>query len=351
MESAEQEISCKRGGVSIAAASKPAKRGSKQEPAIPQVSCILCTYQPRPDILQWAFESLAAQSLDKHCYEVILVDNNCDPPLDPSDYAAARDLPLRLVRESRQGLIHARTAGIRVSRAPILVFLDDDNRLDPNYFAEALRIAREEPEIGLFGGSAKARLEQAAARWKGRLLPYLGVRDYGSRAITSHREHWGWWEPIGAGMVARREVAEAFARFVETNAAADGLGRKGRALMSCEDSLFARLANRAGFACSYQPSLQLEHFIKKQRLHSGYLFRLLMGLGRSYVRLERIVGRSEELRPIPASELVKRLAFRLGKGGLAGLVQWAWDLGYYLELGRGSDRPSRPATQDGDGSV
>jgi len=217
------------------------KKGDKAS-----VSVILCTYNPRHDLLQWAVDSIEQQTLSKTEFELIVVDNNSDTPVSEEVVKNGRSIRLRLIREQRQGLSFARCAGITAAEADLLIFVDDDNHLDPDYLENALRIATEEPEIGLYGGIAKGVFEKDVPKWKENLLPYLGVRDYGPRPITSNNDYWGKWEPIGAGMVSRRDVAEEFVRMVEYSLVAGELGRKGESLLSGEDSLFARLANRLG---------------------------------------------------------------------------------------------------------
>jgi len=314
----------------------------------PRVSVVLCTYNPRRDLLAWSLEAIARQTLDPSDYEVVLVDNNSDPPVSLHDYRVASAMPIRLVRESRQGLIHARVAGIRATSASLIVFVDDDNYLDPHYLTRALEVAESDPDIGLFGGIARGRFEGRVARWKQPLLPFLGVRDNGPDPITSHEPYWGEWEPIGAGMVARRDVATAYVDFVDDHPTSGGLGRAGRALSAGEDTLFARVANRCGYACSYQPALSVEHYIPLARLTSRYLFRLIRGMGHSYVRLERVLGRGQAVRPLGAWQLLGRLPYRVGQEGLAGVFRWGWDVGYRAEAGVGDDgREADAATTTG----
>lgn len=134
-------------------------------------------------------------------------------------------------------------------------------------------------------------------------------------------------------MVARRDVAERFAAFVEADEGAGGLGRKGTTLMSGEDTLFARCANKLGYSCSYQPSLRLEHCLETDRLRTAYLRRLLEGHGRSFVRLERLQDRPvKPVRGVTALIfLLARLFHRVASKGRTGYVLWWWDLGYVRE--------------------
>jgi glycosyltransferase involved in cell wall biosynthesis len=306
---------------------------------------ILCTYNPNLDLLRWGLGSLMEQDLPKSQFEVIIVDNNSNPPLCEEVLQEYGPLNLRLIRESKQGLSFARCAGIAHAKGDLLIFMDDDNHLDPDFLENALQIAGMEDNIGLFGGEARAVLEEEISTWKRNFLPFLGVRNYGAESITSRNEHWGKWEPIGAGMVSRRDVAESFMHCVEHTAIAGELGRSGRSLMSGEDSLFARLANRLGYACSYQPALKLSHFMKASRFRIAYLSRILEGHGRSFVILESIAGKQMKYYGFCSScyMLLRRFLFRCKDKGLrAGFIHWFWDYGFVMESRRkASNLPER----------
>jgi glycosyltransferase involved in cell wall biosynthesis len=293
------------------------------------VSVIISTANPRMDIFQRVLDCVDEQSLPHSQYEVIIVDNNSNPPLALEDLRKDREMTLRLVREPKQGLSYARIAGIREATGELFIFVDDDNFLDSKYLEQALKIHQENPEIGAYGGISEGVLERPVGKWKTKLLPYLGVRNYGNEIITSTNDHWGHWEPIGAGMVTRRDVAEKFVELIEQVPHAGNLGRSGTALLSGEDSLFARIANRLGYACSYQPSLKLQHFIKKGRLKLGYFARLIKGHGHSYVVLQRVLGGPVEQFGWPIC--IARLGYRLKTAGLTGAMMWFWDIGYMKE--------------------
>ena len=301
----------------------------------PRVSVILCTYNPRPDLLSWALTSIQNQTLPAGDFELVIVDNNSDSPITAKHIPA--NVRCRIVRETKQGLTHARTAGIQITTAPIIVFIDDDNYLDPDYLEQALRIAAEQPWIGCFGGKARAVLEQAIPAWKSRLLCYLGVRDYGPNSITSTNDSWGEWEPIGAGMVCRRDVAERFVEWVAVLPHAKTLGRSGRHLMSGEDTLIAQAAYHLKYSCSYQPALKLSHWIKATRLRPLILARTLAGHGRSHVILLSLRGHTiprPKFQPTIA-ELFRRYRHRVRKDGLSiGTIEWFWDLGYFQQARR-----------------
>ena len=266
----------------------------------PAISVILCTYNPRRDLLQRTLAAIDAQSLPKDQIELIVVDNNSAAPLTDQDINPAGILQARLVREPRQGLAFARQLGIRESRADLIVFVDDDNILAPDYLQRALPISADNPNIGAFSGIARGLYEVGhISRSKKPLLPFLGIRDDGASPITSNVDRWGPWEPIGAGMVVRKTVAQLYCQILDSNPFAQKLDRSGDDILSGSDSLLARCAYRLNLACSYQPSLILDHFIKAARLETRYLRRLLVGHGRSYVLLHRALGKRFDSDTVP----------------------------------------------------
>ena len=116
----------------------------------PKLSVILCTHNPRQDYLERTFEGLKCQTLPKEQWEFLLIDNLSDPPLeqicDLSWHPAAR-----VVREEELGILPARVRGFRETSANLILFLDDDNVLSPNYFEEALQIGIRYPFLGAWG--------------------------------------------------------------------------------------------------------------------------------------------------------------------------------------------------------
>jgi glycosyltransferase involved in cell wall biosynthesis len=296
----------------------------------PILTVLTCTHNPRPDVLGKVLDALRKQTLPVSQWEYLIVDNNSKPALQETILNQGRGLPMRIIREPRPGVAAARRRGTAEAAADTIVMVDDDNILDSDYLQAALQISQNEPSLGAFGGVARPLLESGNAKqWQRRLLGYLGVRDFGSHVITSNRDQWGEWEPIGAGMVLRKEVARKFIEVMDDIPLAERLGHNGKGLLAGEDSLIARAAYRLGYSCSYQPRLRITHFIKRPRLKAGYLVRLLFGLGRSSIMLDTVLG-------IPSAkldfrELLRRFRNRCSQDGFAGAIIWAWDVGYFIE--------------------
>src|SRR5208337_5568979 len=113
------------------------------------VSTIICTHNPRADYLRRVLDALKAQTLPQERWELLLIDNASKEPL-----AAAWGLNwhrnARHIREDEPGLTPARLRGIKESVGELLVFVDDDNVLDPSYLETALSLAKRLQHIGAF---------------------------------------------------------------------------------------------------------------------------------------------------------------------------------------------------------
>jgi glycosyltransferase involved in cell wall biosynthesis len=88
------------------------------------VTVILCTYN-RCQSLARALESVAAQILSESVeWEVLVVDNNSSDQTGEvvQDFSGRYPGRFRYLFESKQGLSHARNAGIRAARGEIVLY-------------------------------------------------------------------------------------------------------------------------------------------------------------------------------------------------------------------------------------
>ena len=254
-----------------------------------KLSVIVCTHNPCRQKLRRVLEALRAQSLAPAEWELLLVDNR-------SDTALADEIELawhpagRIIREDRLGLTNARLRGFKEARADLLVLVDDDNLLDAGYLSQALRIANDFPKIGAFGGSVVGEFSPCAPPWFSQFeFDLLGVRPTSVDCWSNLP--WLWDStPIGAGMVMRCQVAEAYAARVNDNAAARTLDRSGVSLVSGGDSDITCCACELGFGLGRFASLSLRHLIGPERTGLPYLCRLAEGIGFSRSLLERMHG-------------------------------------------------------------
>jgi GT2 family glycosyltransferase len=98
----------------------------------PTYSVVVPTYQ-RGAALTRCLAALAAQTLERDRFEVIVVDDgSAHPPRDAVARAAA-SLDVRMIEQANAGPASARNAGARAARGAYVVFTDDDCCPDPGW--------------------------------------------------------------------------------------------------------------------------------------------------------------------------------------------------------------------------
>jgi glycosyltransferase involved in cell wall biosynthesis len=240
----------------------------------PGISVIICAHNPRPDYLSRAMDALKCQTLPIAQWELLLVDNASKEPL-----AAVWDLSWhtqgRHIRENEVGLTAARLCGIKVAAGELLVFVDDDNVLAPDYLEKASDLDQAHNCIGAFGGNVIPEFETPPESWINimwSIFAVVEVKDEqwtcgpGTSAQLS--------APCGSGMVIRKTVAQYWANLAANNPLRRGLGRKGGSLAGSEDIDMALCACHLGMAVGRFPQLRLTHLIAARRLKRDYLLRL-----------------------------------------------------------------------------
>ena len=116
------------------------------------VSLVICTWNPRLEYFRRCLEGLRAQTLPRDRWELIIVDNDSETPLETNRNEWVGWHPAgQLVHEPAPGHTNARICGIRHSTAPLIVFCDDDNIFAPDYLETAIRLAAEFPHLGVLG--------------------------------------------------------------------------------------------------------------------------------------------------------------------------------------------------------
>jgi glycosyltransferase involved in cell wall biosynthesis len=96
----------------------------------PALSAIICSPNPRPDYLRRCFDALKDQTFPRDGWELVVVGSRSDESVAARVDLSWHPAP-RIVREEKLGLTPARLRGICESRGETLIFVDDDNVLDP----------------------------------------------------------------------------------------------------------------------------------------------------------------------------------------------------------------------------
>lgn len=236
-------------------------------------SVVICTYN-RERFLPDTLGSVAAQTFPAHGFELLVVDNASTDRTAGicATFAAAHpSLIVRYVMESNQGLSFARNRGIAESTGEIVVFIDDDVFLDPDYLTLLDTHYAADAALMANGSRVQVQYEGSRPAWMSRYLePLVGRHDFGDvkRAYPAGKY------PVGCSMGFRREALRTVGGF------RTDLGRKGTSLGANEEKdFFARLRS-AGLPVAYLPDVVLTHRIDDRRLDLAYVKRQAVGVGR-----------------------------------------------------------------------
>lgn len=255
-------------------------------------SVAICTYNGEhrlPDLLS----ALLRQSTDL-AWEVIVVDNNSQ------DETAAvvktfwgqwpLTVPLSYAFEPQQGAGYARHTAIRLARAPLVGFLDDDNIPDGNWVQRAHDFAQVYPQAGAYGSHIQGLFETEPPAHFERIAAYLALTDRGPqpRPYAPSRK----LLPPAAGLVVRRQ---AWLDHVPHQQVLSG--RDGRRMLTGEDLEAVLYMQRGGWQVWYNPAMQVSHKIPTHRLQRPYLLSLFRGIGLSRHRT-RMLSFSGWQRPL-----------------------------------------------------
>ena len=104
-------------------------------PSALPASIIVATYN-RPGPLAQLLASLADQIVDRSDFEVVVVDDGSEDDATPLALRFSEALQIRAFRQDNAGVAVARQRGVERARGRIVVFLDDDMIVKPDFVAQ-----------------------------------------------------------------------------------------------------------------------------------------------------------------------------------------------------------------------
>jgi glycosyltransferase involved in cell wall biosynthesis len=216
----------------------------------------------------------------------------------------------RIIREEALGLTPARLRGIAEAQAPLLLFVDDDNVITPDYLERTMEIAKIHPNLGAWSGQVLPEFEIPPPADIEPFLHVLCIRElaadqWGNSSDTAKL-------PYGAGMCVRRNVAERYARCIASSDNRIGLDRKGNSLASSGDLDLALTSMDLGLGTGLFRDLVVTHLIPARRLTKDYILRLIedSAMGHYVFEEERQIPR-----PLVASRIDRLVAiYKLWRG-------------------------------------
>jgi glycosyltransferase involved in cell wall biosynthesis len=187
-----------------------------------------------------------------------------------------------VIREEQLGLTPARLRGIREARGDVLVFVDDDNVVHPDFLEQVLRVAEERPYLGAWSGQSHPRFEEPPPDWTRAYWNSLAIQEF-SRDTWSNLANLSASMPLGAGLCVRKFVADYYAELHAKGKRQIVLDRMGTSLVSGGDVDLATCAIDLGYGTGRFMALHLTHLMPANRMKEEYLLRLVEGISYSGV--------------------------------------------------------------------
>lgn len=223
----------------------------------PLISIVICTYN-RADLVWGAVASACSQDAGAADYEVLVVDNNSSDHTGETLAGLQRRFGhLRLCREGRQGLSHARNRGWQEARGRYVAYLDDDALIPGGWLGAALAVIKNR-QPAVFGGPYYPFYFSPQPAWF--------KNSYGSMTLGTEPRGLKAGEYLSGGnMVWQRSLLEDLGGFDPD------LGVKGEvAGVGEETQLQAMLRGQdPGAEIFYDPELYLFHLVRPGRMRLG----------------------------------------------------------------------------------
>jgi len=270
-----------------------------------KISVVICTYN-REQFLTGLMNSIVSQSMDKHYFEILFINNNSTDQTDSLCQQFIEQYPdysIRYFNESQQGLSFARNRGIREASGEFITFADDDALLAPDFLYQVCHYLDKHPDIAEVGGPVFLKYLGHIPVWRN---PYLdGLFGYFRPSLHSYQmKKKNKRYPRGSNMTFRTAVFSKCGLF---NTA---LGRIKRMLIGGEEKDIAFRILDAGENIAYIPEAIVYHLVPENRTQISFVREQALG-----------IGSSEHIRSKTNHEYPKRLFIEGLKWG-ATLLLW-----------------------------
>lgn len=246
---------------------------------------IVCTYNQEDRLLERCISSIQALKVDDFDFEVIIVDNHSDIPVNKRENILRRlgkDSKFRVINVLEQGLIHARLGGIKEAKGKYIVFFDDDNQPNVDYLLSLDALWKMYPDVGAWGpGVVKVDFVDGVEHpWMTGLAPIFQEKNNEFVEFAMIRQ-WQSCYPLGTGLSIKRSLIDYYIAGIEEGKFSL-TGRNGSSMTSGDDTQFVMTVIAQGQAAGSSPSLSLTHMITAGKLKPGYLKKLVFGTSSCY---------------------------------------------------------------------
>ncbi|KZM58714.1 hypothetical protein A3Q36_02000 [Geobacillus stearothermophilus] len=174
------------------------------------------------------------------------------------------------------GLSYARNRGIEEAKGDIIVFIDDDVEVAPNYVEEIISFFNKYPDAVCAGGKVIPVWHFEKPTWfSSEFASIIGETTYGEETrVLRFREY-----PIGCNMIFRKKI------FSEIGLFNTELGIKGDELYLGEENEICDRILKLGHKIYYLPQASVYHRVHRNKVEKGYILKRLILEGHSMARM------------------------------------------------------------------
>lgn len=234
----------------------------------PFISVVVCTYN-RLDLLTSCINSIYSQDYPKSHFELIIIDGGS---IDGTKELCKKFPQMRFVIERKFGLAYARNKGAELARGSIVAFTDDDCIVDKSWLmCLASGFTKSENIVGV--GGPVYPLSPNLIPAKIHVNAALGLFYEGNeKKLTDGL--------ITSNVAFKKEIFETI-RFNEKL----GVTRRGRLVLSGEDTEFCQKIHDSGYNLLYVPCSKVYHKIHRDRIRVSYMIKRALHSGITKTRI------------------------------------------------------------------
>jgi GT2 family glycosyltransferase len=247
----------------------------KREPMSSDIGIsVIISTRNRASYLPDCLRSLAAQLVEVP-HEVVVVDNGSEDATPELLARWCREHPeFRSTREERAGLSRGKNAGIRMARAPLLLFTDDDVVVPPDWIRSYVEFFSRHPVDTVVAGGPIIPVPEDLGSWPSwlddRALIDLGKLDHGLERELRPPDY-----VFGANMAV---PASLFSRLGLWN---EDLGNTPTDRSTYEDTELQDRVWAAGGSVWFCPDAPIQHRVSRARSSPGPILQNAFGRGRN----------------------------------------------------------------------
>ena len=298
-----------------------------------KIDIAICTWNRRRQLQRTLARLREVQVPEGHQVRLLVVNNNSHDGTEQmfADYDSP--FPLRLIHELQQGHIYARNAAVAAADGELMLWIDDDVCVGPEWLGSYIQAAARQPDNSFWGGPISVQFDDSPPAWIDAnwdlLRGCFAQRDLGETELPLADDRL----PYGANFAIRTEVQK---RFVYT----PGFGRSSRLVLGGDEIRLFQTLLEHGYRGRWVPQAKVDHIIDRHRTNSRYIHRYFVGQGIALIRSNQGWGRSiHELRAESDHELfwyrLKRF-LRPSQEWLSHLIRGSLAHGQWLALSEGN---------------